>query len=131
MQTHYRRKRRGFGLVRYNILQPVPVNTYGRGAPGTLQIADQSSFRKTFHELFSSIGQREISEISQKLRGGSVKIALRHRGVSSSSRSEKSFYISPAFLQQSLRVIFRMTWKCTKRLRFLFFTNESTPPSLD
>jgi hypothetical protein len=24
-----------------------------------------------------------------------------------------------------------MTWKCTKRLRFLFFTNESTPPSLD
>jgi hypothetical protein len=22
-------------------------------------------------------------------------------------------------------------WKCTKRLRFFFFTNESTPPSAD
>src|ERR1700733_4589316 len=127
MQNSYRRKRGGFGLVRHNILQPVPVNTHGRGAPSTFQIASKKSFRKTFHELFSSIGQSDISEISQKFRRGDIKITLRHGRVSFSFRSEKSFYISPVFLQQSLRAILRMALEMHKQATLFVFHERIHP----
>ena len=73
--------------------------------------------------------ESNISEIGQKLRGGCIKITLRHRRIGFSLRSEKSLYISPVFFQQSLRAILRMTLEMYEQAA-LFLLDERIHPAL-
>src|SRR5580698_470962 len=129
MQDCHRRKRRGFGFFRHDVLQPVPVNIHGGGAPRALQAPDHSTFGKTFHEFFPPIGQSDIPKFSKKLACGRVKITLRHGRIVFSLCSEKSLYISTVFLQESLCTILWMTLEVYKQA-LLFLSHERVHAAL-
>src|SRR5450631_1227845 len=88
--------------------------------PRLLQRSDQSGFGKSIHDVFSTIGQSNLSKVVEETHSCRVEVSFRHCWICLPLALEKSLDIPPVFLQQGLRTVLWMALEMNEQAPLLF-----------